>query len=254
MTGKPARQLRTAWTEAWERDDAPATLPMPLQGLVFGDAARRFGRARDRRFGGSPVGQIVGQMNAVRPAKDVVYDDGRGVDRDGRPSRRDGARVSRDDQLDAIQAFVDLVVASSRSPRQRERMARAAGLPVTLAGSSMLGVIERHGPLVVTDLAGRLGLDQSTVSRQVRGLEDLQLVERTADPADGRSSLLSIAPEGARLLARLREVARNDFDAALDDWSDTDRQALADLLDRFRRALVVAEVDDRGWSKRRSRR
>ena len=35
---------------------------------------RRFGRVRDPRFGGSPVGQIVGQMNAVRPAKDVVFD------------------------------------------------------------------------------------------------------------------------------------------------------------------------------------
>ncbi len=74
MTGKPARQLRTAWTEAWERPDAPATLPMPLQGLLFNRAARRFGRVRDPRFGGSPVGQIVGQMNAVRPAKDVIFD------------------------------------------------------------------------------------------------------------------------------------------------------------------------------------
>ena len=41
MTGKPARQLRTAWTEAWERDDAPDPLPMPLQGIVFSEAARR---------------------------------------------------------------------------------------------------------------------------------------------------------------------------------------------------------------------
>ena len=87
----------------------------------------------------------------------------------------------------------------------------------------------------------------------MRGLEELALVERTADPADGRSSLLSLAPEGARLLARVREVARNDFDAALDDWSDADRRDLAQLLDRFRRALVAAEVDDRGWSKRRTR-
>jgi len=74
MTGKPARQLRTAWTDAWERDDAPGTLPMPLQGLVFNNAARRFSRMRDPRFGGSPVGQVVGQMNSVRPAKDVVFD------------------------------------------------------------------------------------------------------------------------------------------------------------------------------------
>jgi NAD(P)H-dependent flavin oxidoreductase YrpB (nitropropane dioxygenase family) len=74
MTGKPARQLRTAWTDAWEREDSPATLPMPLQGILYSEAARRFTRARSKELGGSPVGQIVGRMNQVRPAKDVVFD------------------------------------------------------------------------------------------------------------------------------------------------------------------------------------
>jgi NAD(P)H-dependent flavin oxidoreductase YrpB (nitropropane dioxygenase family) len=74
MTGKPARQLRTAWTEAWERPDAPPTLPMPLQGILFSEAAERFMRARSRALGGSPVGQIVGRIDAVRPTRDVVFD------------------------------------------------------------------------------------------------------------------------------------------------------------------------------------
>jgi NAD(P)H-dependent flavin oxidoreductase YrpB (nitropropane dioxygenase family) len=74
MTGKPARQLRTAWTEAWEREDSPGTLPMPLQGILYSEAARRFTRARSKELGGSPVGQIVGRMNQVRPTKDVVFD------------------------------------------------------------------------------------------------------------------------------------------------------------------------------------
>ena len=74
MTGKPARQLRTAWTNAWEAPDAPAPLQMPLQGILYAPAAHRFSRARSKALGGSPVGQIVGLMNSVRPAKDVVYD------------------------------------------------------------------------------------------------------------------------------------------------------------------------------------
>ena len=41
MTGKPARQLRTAWTEAWESDESPGPLPMPLQGIIYNYAARR---------------------------------------------------------------------------------------------------------------------------------------------------------------------------------------------------------------------
>jgi NAD(P)H-dependent flavin oxidoreductase YrpB (nitropropane dioxygenase family) len=74
MTGKPARQLRTQWTEAWESPESPGTLPMPLQGLLFSNAARRITRANSKPLSGSPVGQIVGRMNQVRPAKDVVYD------------------------------------------------------------------------------------------------------------------------------------------------------------------------------------
>ena len=74
MTGKPARQLRTAWTEAWEQEDGPAPLPMPLQGLLYAPAAHRFSRVQNMELSGSPVGQIVGSMNKVRPAKDIVFD------------------------------------------------------------------------------------------------------------------------------------------------------------------------------------
>ena len=72
MTGKPARQLRTAWTDAWEREDAPEPLPMPLQGLLFGEAAARFGRVHNKPFAGHPAGQILGSVDRVRPARDVV--------------------------------------------------------------------------------------------------------------------------------------------------------------------------------------
>jgi NAD(P)H-dependent flavin oxidoreductase YrpB (nitropropane dioxygenase family) len=74
MTGKPARQIRTAWTEAWAADDAPATLPMPLQGILYAPAAHRFMRARSRPLSGSPAGQIIGRVHAVRPAKDVFFE------------------------------------------------------------------------------------------------------------------------------------------------------------------------------------
>jgi NAD(P)H-dependent flavin oxidoreductase YrpB (nitropropane dioxygenase family) len=74
MTGKPARQLRTAWTEAWEADGAPKTLPMPLQGILWGEMARRVSRAHTKELSGFPVGQIVGRMNTVRPTQEVMFD------------------------------------------------------------------------------------------------------------------------------------------------------------------------------------
>ena len=74
MTGKPARQFRSAWVEAWERDDAPATLPMPIQGLLFGEASARWSRVHSKPFAGHPAGQIIGSIDKVRPARDLVLD------------------------------------------------------------------------------------------------------------------------------------------------------------------------------------
>jgi NAD(P)H-dependent flavin oxidoreductase YrpB (nitropropane dioxygenase family) len=74
LTGKPARQLRTAWTEAWEAPESPGTLPMPLQFILNSKAMRRIQRSGNRELTGMPVGQIVSRMNQVRPVKDVIYD------------------------------------------------------------------------------------------------------------------------------------------------------------------------------------
>ena len=64
-TGKPARQLRTAWTEAWEAPESPGTLPMPLQFILNSYAARKMGLNPPRQLVGMPVGQIVSRMNQV---------------------------------------------------------------------------------------------------------------------------------------------------------------------------------------------
>lgn len=74
LTGKPARQLRTAWTEAWEAPGSPGTLPMPLQFILNSKAMRRIQRSGNKELTGMPVGQIVGRMNQIRPAKDVIYE------------------------------------------------------------------------------------------------------------------------------------------------------------------------------------
>jgi NAD(P)H-dependent flavin oxidoreductase YrpB (nitropropane dioxygenase family) len=74
MTGKPARQLRTAWTDAWESPESPGALPMPLQFILWSYAMRRITAADARELIGMPVGQVVSRMNKVRTAKDVVYD------------------------------------------------------------------------------------------------------------------------------------------------------------------------------------
>ncbi len=77
-TGKPARQLRSAWTEAWEGPDSPGTLPMPLQGLVSEPAMARInqaaegGNASARALVSYFVGQGVGLVEGVQSCRSVV--------------------------------------------------------------------------------------------------------------------------------------------------------------------------------------
>lgn len=74
LTGKPARQLRTPWTDAWDDPNGPGALPMPLQFLLTAEAQTRIGVSANEALAGSPVGQIVSRMNRVRPAADVLRD------------------------------------------------------------------------------------------------------------------------------------------------------------------------------------
>ena len=71
-SGKPARLLKTRWTDAWEEQGAPPALPMPLQNLLVNEAHQRIMAAGDPEVVSMPVGQIVGRMNAVRPVAELM--------------------------------------------------------------------------------------------------------------------------------------------------------------------------------------
>jgi len=80
LTGKPARMLRSAWTDEWERPEAPATVGMPLQGVLVAEAQARIRRAAHRPGSGAEelvnyfVGQVVGQLDRERSCRQVVLD------------------------------------------------------------------------------------------------------------------------------------------------------------------------------------
>ncbi|GGX70576.1 NAD(P)H-dependent flavin oxidoreductase [Streptomyces anandii] len=94
LTGKPARQLRTEWTDAWDDPAGPGALPMPLQGLLVAEAVSRIQKYEVDALLGTPVGQIVGRMNSERSVQ-AVFDDltrgfERAVDRVNRIAGRSG--------------------------------------------------------------------------------------------------------------------------------------------------------------------
>jgi NAD(P)H-dependent flavin oxidoreductase YrpB (nitropropane dioxygenase family) len=80
-TGKPARQLRSAWTDEWEGPNSPGTLGMPLQPMLIAEASRRIDRAAMNadnegavKLANYFVGQVVGTMNESKHADRVVLD------------------------------------------------------------------------------------------------------------------------------------------------------------------------------------
>jgi len=71
-SGKPARLLKSRWTDAWDAGDAPDPLPMPLQNVLVAQAHQRMSQSEDPTAVAMPVGQIVGRMNEIRPAAEII--------------------------------------------------------------------------------------------------------------------------------------------------------------------------------------
>jgi DNA-binding MarR family transcriptional regulator len=121
----------------------------------------------------------------------------------------------------------------------------AAELHPDLDGAAygLLALLEDAGPLRAGDLVSRLGLDKSTVSRQVWSLVDLGLVDRAADPVDGRAQVLAPSAEGSARLARIREARRARWEADLGHWPAADVATLGALLARLNRLGEAREAE-----------
>jgi NAD(P)H-dependent flavin oxidoreductase YrpB (nitropropane dioxygenase family) len=78
FTGKPCRMLRNDWTDAWEADETPEPLGMPLQNMVTMEAVVRTSRyassPQSQAVAFNPVGQVVGMMTEVRSVREVIQD------------------------------------------------------------------------------------------------------------------------------------------------------------------------------------
>ncbi len=131
LTGKPARQLRTAWTEAWDDPAGPGTLPMPLQGLLVAEALTRIQKYEAEPLLGTPVGQIVGSMTTRRGVQAVFDDLTRGFER----------AVAR----------LDRIASGAEAPAGR------AGPAADAPDAQRAPAVRGHGALPATGTAGGSG-------------------------------------------------------------------------------------------------
>ena len=125
----------------------------------------------------------------------------------------------------SIAAHLRVVIA-----RTARRLRQEAGVDLSPSLAAALGTIERHGPLTPSEIAACERIQRPTATRIIARLEEAGLVTRAADPADGRSSLVSISADGRALLERLRAnkdafLARRLETLAADDRATLERAA-----------------------------
>ena len=142
-----------------------------------------------------------------------------------------------DDVASTVQGAVTRVVRWAGRPDVRVALLGEAGRELSANDVHLLRTVIAQGPVRASDLAGWQGVDKSTISTQVRRLEERDLVVRRPDPADRRAVLFSATTRGRRLRRRMDVAGAALFVELLRGWTDADREALGTLLDRFSRQL-----------------
>ena len=120
--------------------------------------------------------------------------------------------------------------------RTARRLRQEGTIGFTASQGALLATIERHGPLTPSELAQRERVQRPTVTRMLARLEEDGIVQRAADPADGRSFLVSLTPHGRELLAEVRTRKDAYLAQRLSELDDEERAALAraaDLLEHL---------------------
>jgi len=115
---------------------------------------------------------------------------------------------------------------------------RRSGIDLSRTAWDVLARVERYGPVSVTRLAEQTGLSLASTSRTLRDLATQGLVERAADPADGRVARFACTRDGRAVGRRFRAAIEAELVAVLDQWSGRDR-------DRFARDLARLVEDMR---------
>ena len=108
--------------------------------------------------------------------------------------------TAQEEELASLAARLRLVIT-----RTGRRLRQEAGTDLSPSQASALASVDCHGPLTPSELADRERVKRPTATRIVSRLAEEGLIERTADPADARSALLSVSAAGRALAGRMRK-------------------------------------------------
>ncbi|GAA2513240.1 MarR family winged helix-turn-helix transcriptional regulator [Streptomyces gobitricini] len=124
----------------------------------------------------------------------------------------------------------ELAVFLRRARASSGEMAREVHPELEPAAYGLLVRLEEAGTQRATELAAYFGVGKATMSRQLRALEELGLVARDPDPADGRASLVRLTDEGRSRFRRVRDARRARYMRKLAGWDRAEVAELARLL------------------------
>ncbi|MEW1648034.1 MarR family transcriptional regulator [Streptomyces sp. NPDC091219] len=166
----------------------------------------------------------------------------KGEDRDGdrpsgggdRPAGDGGVLPAGGDEPVADHEYLslerELTFLLRRARANQGEMAREVHPDLESAAYGLLVRLEEYGRQRATELAAYIGVGKATMSRQLRALEELGLIAREPDPADGRAWLVDLTDEGRRRVTHVREARRARYVTQLSHWDRREVAELARLL------------------------
>lgn len=131
----------------------------------------------------------------------------------------------------------ELTVLLRRARASQGEMAREVHPDLEPAAYGLLIRLGECGRQRATELAGYIGVGKATMSRQLRALEDLGLVAREPDPADGRAWLVHLTEEGHHRVSKVRDARRGRYVSQLSHWDRREVAELARLLGQLNRGM-----------------
>jgi DNA-binding MarR family transcriptional regulator len=135
-------------------------------------------------------------------------------------------------------AMID-ILGLLNSPQRDDALLREAGVALDRALFPLLVGLGIRGPLGVAELAGLVGRDHTTVSRQLAKLESLDLIERCDSDMDRRRRAARLTDGGKAIVQAITLARRRLLSKALAGWSEADAALLANLIRRFADTLIA---------------
>ncbi|MFG3029510.1 MarR family winged helix-turn-helix transcriptional regulator [Streptomyces sp. NPDC048253] len=145
--------------------------------------------------------------------------------------------------IEIERALTRITYLSTRA-RQHDRLMTLAGVPLDRAAVALLRQVADSEPLRPGELAQRLGVEASHVTRTVQQLQKSGYVTRVPDPDDGRAQRIQLTEVGRAAVGRVRDAGARGMQLALADWSPDELGQLATLFHRMVDDFLSHSIED----------